>query len=441
MILRSMILYVIRSWGIMFAGGVKMPYRKYSPKQGKHGPIFQIIRGISVCKNEQGKWIIKINKGGARKNKTVGEGRASLIKAIQAAEELSIKLSNQKSTTITEKSGEGKTSLVFSDYSREWLTNNAGRWRATTKERYEGILRLHILPNEWFSSKRLDEINRADVKKLLRNLFKIRSASTVETAQVVIHNIFEDAIDDQILSGNPARLILKKVLPPKRKRRESDPMPLNREDSELFLKHANEICQKPIELIFKVMLYGGFRLGEAISMRAEHLDFNKRAYQVTESYKRENFSKPKSDKFRWVDLPDFLLEELRRYILALKKEKLKQGKPSRISLLFVDPNQNEQPFSQRKIQMALRKVCLKAGIAMRSPHDLRHTYASWLLMAHQSPAYVQKQLGHSSIEITVDIYGHWVSGEGRNGLENALQPVQKPERKCILVHMSKQETL
>jgi len=54
------------------------------------------------------------------------------------------------------------------------------------------------------------------------------------------------------------------------------------------------------------------------------------------------------------------------------------------------------------------------------PYDLRHTYATLLLMAHQSPGYVQKQLGHSSISITMDIYCHWIPGEGRNGLEAAL---------------------
>jgi integrase len=42
------------------------------------------------------------------------------------------------------------------------------------------------------------------------------------------------------------------------------------------------------------------------------------------------------------------------------------------------------------------------------------------LMAHQSPGYVQKQLGHSSISITMDIYCHWIPGEGRGGLEEAL---------------------
>ena len=41
-------------------------------------------------------------------------------------------------------------------------------------------------------------------------------------------------------------------------------------------------------------------------------------------------------------------------------------------------------------------------ITIRNLHDLRYTYATLLLMAHQSPGYVQKQLGHSSIFITMD---------------------------------------
>jgi integrase len=62
-----------------------------------------------------------------------------------------------------------------------------------------------------------------------------------------------------------------------------------------------------------------------------------------------------------------------------------------------------------------------------------------LLMAHQSPAYVQKQLGHSSIKTTVDIYGHWISGEGRGGLVEALggKFERKQDAKCIFSHMGK----
>jgi integrase len=48
-------------------------------------------------------------------------------------------------------------------------------------------------------------------------------------------------------------------------------------------------------------------------------------------------------------------------------------------------------------------------------------------MDHYSPAYVQKQLGHHSISMTVDIYGHWIPGEGKKDLLKTLRgPKAKP---------------
>ncbi len=79
-----------------------------------------------------------------------------------------------------------------------------------------------------------------------------------------------------------------------------------------------------------------------------------------------------------------------------------------MDLLFADPAEKggPWPYSQRKVQGELRQVCKAARLETRNPHDLRHTYATILLIAGVSPAYVQKQLGHSSIAITVDVYGH-----------------------------------
>ncbi len=73
------------------------------------------------------------------------------------------------------------------------------------------------------------------------------------------------------------------------------------------------------------------------------------------------------------------------------------------------------------IQWAMQRACKLARLRVRNPHDLRHTYAKMLLMDHYSPAYVQKQLGHSSISITVDIYGHWIPGEGKKDLGKTLR--------------------
>ena len=55
----------------------------------------------------------------------------------------------------------------------------------------------------------------------------------------------------------------------------------------------------------------------------------------------------------------------------------------------------------------------KAGLRQVRFHDLRHSYASLLLQQGKSPVYVKEQLGHSSIQITVDCYGHLIPGGNR----------------------------
>ena len=55
---------------------------------------------------------------------------------------------------------------------------------------------------------------------------------------------------------------------------------------------------------------------------------------------------------------------------------------------------------KRMVQRAMENACRAARLRVRHPYDLRYTYATLLLMAHISPAYVQKQLGHSKITTT-----------------------------------------
>ena len=105
----------------------------------------------------------------------------------------------------------------------------------------------------------------------------------------------------------------------------------------------------------------------------------------------------------------------------LKKESLKAGQGGRIDILLPGPGGKVAPADQPTQGPGVGQAGVQGGrVKTQNPPDLRLTYASILLMAHESPGYVQRQMGHSSISIPMDIYCHWIPGEGRKNLENAL---------------------
>jgi len=96
--------------------------------------------------------------------------------------------------------------------------------------------------------------------------------------------------------------------------------------------------------------------------------------------------------------------------------------PNDLKLVF--PNEvgnpmNHQNMVQRHFEPALRK----AGLRRIRFHDLRHTYAALLIDQGEHPKYIQVQMGHSSINITMDTYGHLMKTVNRDAssrLEKAV---------------------
>ncbi len=403
-----------------------MNWKKHQTKEeGRHGLIYRIARGVTVRKTERGIWTIYLENNYKRKNISIGSTNEDLEKAVEMAEAIAKKFQDEEHCRIL---GDERTERTnFKDYSMSWLENNAPRWTKHTYGRYESILRLHIWPR--FSDAILEEITRLEIKRFLLDILKKRSPASVELVKDVFSGIFEDAVEEGLIPSNPTDRILKRILPPKNRRNLKSAEPFTKDELDKFIQTAEKMSAVPWaeELILKVMAYTGFRLGEALAMKADNLDVQSCAYYITESYKLHTFDPPKKGKKRLVDLPKFLVEELHQYILHLKKKGLQEGKGGEVNLLFIDPEENDCPYSQRKIQRLVKRVCHTAGLRIRHPHDLRHTYATILLMSHKSPAYVQKQLGHHSIQITVDIYGHWVPGEGRENLDEAFLVKENPK--------------
>jgi len=396
-----------------------MPRREYPKRDGKYGGIYKVARGITVRRDNRQQWCLEITRKGERKSRTMGVGPEGRAKAMQAAEEAARRLRNMPKAKKSAVAAPSKPSLL--ECARKWHADNQNRWSPVTVDRYEDTMRIHMEPQAIYRQP-IDRVTRDQIKASLRELAKRRSPATVESVHAVVSSVFEEGIDSGLLGSNPARGLLKKILPPKNQRDLKDPAPMTVEERDRMIATAERVCCRSMQLVLKAMALMGFRLGEVLAMREKHIDRGRLLYHVVEAYKCQSFRKPKGGKSRFVDIPESLAVELEEHVMALKKEGLQAGRGGQVDLLFVKPEGSERgwPFSQRDVQCELKRVCKAAGLEVRNPHDLRHTYATTLLMAGMSPAYVQRQLGHSSIAITVDIYGHWVPGEGRAGLEAAL---------------------
>ena len=114
---------------------------------------------------------------------------------------------------------------------------------------------------------------------------------------------------------------------------------------------------------------------------------------------------PKSGHGRTVDLGATTCALLQRLRITAAQEDLRRA----AECAWIFPAADREPMPHVTPQQAFARIMKAAGLPGRfSCHSLRHTYASLLLADGVSPAYVQEQLGHASIELTVGTYGRWL---------------------------------
>jgi integrase len=77
-------------------------------------------------------------------------------------------------------------------------------------------------------------------------------------------------------------------------------------------------------------------------------------------------------------------------------------------------------------------ILAKAGLRRIRLHDLRHTFTSLLIQNGESLAYIRDQLGHSSIQVTVDTYGHVIPGANRQAIDRLDDDTTRNSRATII---------
>lgn len=163
------------------------------------------------------------------------------------------------------------------------------------------------------------------------------------------------------------------------------------------------------------LAYAGIREGEATALRRSRVNLLRRELVISESatdvHGRKVFGETKNRQSRTVAIPMFLVD-----MLALHLEDVP---PESDALLFTTSAGGPVDWSNFRTRVwkpALAAASLDPGVRI---HDLRHTAASILIAQGCHPKVVQEHLGHSSIVITMDRYGH-LYPEDRSKVSDAL---------------------
>lgn len=182
------------------------------------------------------------------------------------------------------------------------------------------------------------------------------------------------------------------------------------------LEEVRSLLAQPDRLspIWRLFLETGARRGEIAGLRDEDIDGSRirirrqalvrptRAWDEDRVYIRPT---TKSHKDRTVVVSDEMVAVLRRWEVQRTKEKLAFGPAYRDDGWFaVEPDGSRiQPDTLSSRFRGLEK---RAGVPHRGLHACRHTHAELALAAGTRLDIVSKQLGHASVAITADVYGH-----------------------------------
>jgi len=159
------------------------------------------------------------------------------------------------------------------------------------------------------------------------------------------------------------------------------------------------------------------RLGEALALQPEDLDTTAKMLRISRAFSENGIlDTPKSGHGRTVDMSQSLTDALVTQELGRRQEKLKYGWAELPPWLFV--TKTGTPLDPANVRRAMQSLLKKAKLPLHfTPHCLRHTYASILLADGVSPVYVQEQLGHATIELTVSTYGRWLKKQAPGVLD------------------------
>ncbi len=333
--------------------------------------------------NRNGVWHLRKDTGGGIIKRTLSPDlETARILRDEKLEEIRVhgSLISEKPEPVPDKTGK-----LFGELAVEWAKIVRKDLKKSTRRDYRYSMNRYVLPV--FGNRPVREIDYMEVRTFISELEC--SPKRISNVLAPMRSVFEMAFLSGIIDTNP----MDRVKNPKAGK--PDIYPLSMEEVVAFLA----VVARRYVSFFIVAFLAGMRFGEMAALKWRNVDFKRKIIRVRETRVLGEEGRPKTKKSS-RDI---------RMLPPVEKALKDQMAQTHGKSDYVFLNQYGKPVEPMPMNFHVWKQALKAAkLHARSLYQTRHTYATLMLDAGEHPGWVQKQMGHETLQMIFDRYYSYI---------------------------------
>lgn len=297
--------------------------------------------------------------------------------------------------------------MTVRDYLRVWIEKIAGTVAASTWQNYEIVVRLHLIPA--LGNHPLRDLTRDAVREYMIDMRR-RGKSPEHCALhiAILRAALQDACDADppLVSDNAATRLWRRVPPELRRTNNPGRHAL---DADMGRRILDLLAREHRSIYRIVCCYArsGMRRNEVLGLQVSDLNFRDHTIEVRRQYYGAGrIGPPKGRRPRTIDMASSLESVLVASIHESGQLARALGCALEPSWVFRSPRTGVFPWSPTAVADVLGETSLAATGHRVSPKAFRHTVATALMTAGESPRYVQLLLGHANLHTTMQYVAH-----------------------------------
>lgn len=375
--------------------------KKYTTKNGETRYLFQTYLGIDPLTGKE--------------RRTTRRGFKTMKEAKQAERNL---LLDVEENGLPSNQSSGFQDPTFEELAQLWLENYKTTVKASTFENVRS--KVEKMTEEHFKELKLKKITVAYCQRVVIELSKTYVLYNHYLS--VINRIFKYAVLMDILDSNP----FDKVIKPKSKQTQRKGNFLTKEELKEFLKLAQNATLSYFFPLVHLMSYTGLRQGEALALKWSDIDFENKKITVDKTAVRikekQTLQTPKTkNSKRVISIDPTTLSILKSWKKEQIKIYFKNGKHFEGDDNFIFTNERGEWVHIHNFIRYFKRFIADHNLKPITPHGLRHTHASLLFSAGVEPKNISDRLGHSTVQITLDLYTHIMEEQRTDTVEKLLE--------------------